>query len=472
MLPVNEKKVAYLGPAGTHTHTAALSVFGPSAGLGFTYLPCRSITTVFDTVRKGEAAFGVAPLLNNVSGQVEMTFDVLLRKPSFFAAMFIVGSFQIHISHDLLGTGTLAEITTVYSKDEAFKQCKNSLGRLIPRPISEKKVDSTAAGIRHAIADGPESAVISSKRVCEFYPDTPNRPRLRALACGIQDREVNETRFIVFGKTPNVPSNKEQHSWFMFISDPCTSNLAKVLGSAHQWGIVPISLQSTLIDPLSDRLAYLLEIEGHRNDHRVAFFFNQVVDTELIFLGSSFQSAPAFVEWVKTAATCEKPDSFALLPKVVCSTLQCITSGSAELLDLYVHEPVTTVESVWGILGISASEILKTLVLMEKTTEHLLVCCVTGNQSIDLSRVNQYTGKSYVLCPQKRLADEGLTIGGISPLAFSRDVQIIMPPEIRQQKRIFMGAGRPDMSVSIDTKTLVLLQNVEWVDIAYAVSHE
>ena len=83
---VNEikRQIAYLGPGGTHSHRAALMMFGASSKSGFTYAPMNKLQDVFSVVREGNAAFGVVPFVNNISGQVEVTFDMLLRDPTCF----------------------------------------------------------------------------------------------------------------------------------------------------------------------------------------------------------------------------------------------------------------------------------------------------------------------------------------------------------------------------------------------------
>ena len=65
-----ELKIAYLGPAGTWTHQAALSKFGHSVE----YLPQSSFADVFDEVARRRANYGVVPIENSTEGAVNHTW--------------------------------------------------------------------------------------------------------------------------------------------------------------------------------------------------------------------------------------------------------------------------------------------------------------------------------------------------------------------------------------------------------------
>src|SRR5262245_33530443 len=58
--------VAFLGPAATFTHQAAVRHFGSSARL----IPVRGIADVFEEVERGRAEFGVVPVENSTEGAV------------------------------------------------------------------------------------------------------------------------------------------------------------------------------------------------------------------------------------------------------------------------------------------------------------------------------------------------------------------------------------------------------------------
>src|SRR5262245_50549294 len=66
-------KVAFLGPAGTFTHQAAIQRFGSSAQL----VPVQTIASTFDVLEHNQAEYGVVPVENTIEGAVNVTLDRL-----------------------------------------------------------------------------------------------------------------------------------------------------------------------------------------------------------------------------------------------------------------------------------------------------------------------------------------------------------------------------------------------------------
>ncbi|MFA5369480.1 MAG: prephenate dehydratase domain-containing protein, partial [Candidatus Omnitrophota bacterium] len=67
-------KIAYLGPAATFTHIAALKKFGKS----LEYAECASIADVFTEAERGRADYGVVPIENSTEGAVNHTLDMFI----------------------------------------------------------------------------------------------------------------------------------------------------------------------------------------------------------------------------------------------------------------------------------------------------------------------------------------------------------------------------------------------------------
>ncbi|MDR2443342.1 MAG: chorismate mutase, partial [Deltaproteobacteria bacterium] len=68
-------KVAFLGPAGTFSHAAALHQFGRLSH----FIPCDDLAQVFKTAEDGEAEFALAPFENTTEGIVGQTLDLLSK---------------------------------------------------------------------------------------------------------------------------------------------------------------------------------------------------------------------------------------------------------------------------------------------------------------------------------------------------------------------------------------------------------
>src|SRR5438045_2339057 len=69
--------IAFLGPAGTFTHEAALKHFGVAAQSA----PLGAIDEIFREVQSGNAQFGVVPVENSTEGVVNHTLDMFLTSP-------------------------------------------------------------------------------------------------------------------------------------------------------------------------------------------------------------------------------------------------------------------------------------------------------------------------------------------------------------------------------------------------------
>ena len=104
-----EKKllIAYLGPAATFTHQAALARFGASVE----YVPVHTIDDVFSEVENGHADYGVVPIENSTEGAVNSTLDMLSH-----STLKICSEIRHEISHCLISNEPKAKIKRVYSK--------------------------------------------------------------------------------------------------------------------------------------------------------------------------------------------------------------------------------------------------------------------------------------------------------------------------------------------------------------------
>ena len=113
-------RVAYLGPAYSFTHLAAINRFGESADL----VPVSTIATVFEEVNRGHVDYGLVPIENSTDGRIVDTLDMFTRLP-----LRICGEVQLQIHHNLLARSDRSEITEIYSKPQALSQCRDWLAK-------------------------------------------------------------------------------------------------------------------------------------------------------------------------------------------------------------------------------------------------------------------------------------------------------------------------------------------------------
>ena len=116
--------IAFLGPLGTFSESAATKHFGHAARLS----PQSSIDDVFREVESGHAQYAVVPVENSTEGAVGRTMDLLLG-----TQLKICGEVVVRIHQNLLTNETdLNNITRVYSHAQSLAQCHEWLNRMVP----------------------------------------------------------------------------------------------------------------------------------------------------------------------------------------------------------------------------------------------------------------------------------------------------------------------------------------------------
>lgn len=216
------RRVAFLGPEGTHSHAAASAYFGTLMD----YQPCRDFREIFTSVSSGACDLGVAPLENALHGTVGQCFDLFMEHEVFIQAEFISP-----IRHCLLSCAPdLAAVRTVRSHPQALAQCEHWLRSHLPE-ATLLPAESTAAAARLCL-DDPASASIGNESLSGLLS-------LRVLAAGIEDEANNQTRFVVIGTTPpgagaevcgtTRPQNGSLRSSILFTVPDHPGSLAEIL---------------------------------------------------------------------------------------------------------------------------------------------------------------------------------------------------------------------------------------------------
>src|SRR4030043_419687 len=145
-------RVAYLGPGGSFSHTAAMLKFGQSVE----YEPLADIRSIFDEVSKGHCDLGLVPIENTTGGGVIETLDALIDSDVKICAEVLMA-----IPHSLLANCLLNEIEKIYSKPEGFVQCRNWLSATF-KDTQTVPVASTAKAAQLA-SEEKDAAAIGSR---------------------------------------------------------------------------------------------------------------------------------------------------------------------------------------------------------------------------------------------------------------------------------------------------------------------
>ena len=264
------ERVAYLGPEGSFTHQAAESNFGSQSE----YLPLNSIKAVFDSLNSKKAKYGIIPLENNQEGIVQETVDFL-----GVSKLKIISELPLSISFSFATRSKdLSKIKSIYSKDIAFKQCKEFIENYFSEEIDCIPVNSTSAAVSYADKK-PDSAAICS-RFAAVQKGVP------ILYDRIEDSKHNHTRFVVLSLSQNdVISKKDKTSILVNLSDG-HGVLAEFLQEFHDAKINLTKLESRPAKKGTDfKYVFYIDFEGHYLDNNFQIIYKRY-EKNIKLLGS------------------------------------------------------------------------------------------------------------------------------------------------------------------------------------------
>ncbi|NMF90420.1 prephenate dehydratase [Aromatoleum petrolei] len=245
-------KVAYLGPAGTFSESAARKHFGGAAAL----MPTAAIDDVFRAVEAGNADYGVVPVENSTEGAVGGALDLLLANP-----LKICGEVNLRIHQHLLSKAEgIGAAKRLYSHAQSLAQCHEWLNRNLAH-LSRVPVASNAEAARMASED-PESCAIAGEAAAELYG-------LNVLAANIEDDPNNTTRFVVIGDHDAGPSGQDKTSLVCSaLNRP--GAMHALLEPLARHGVDMTKLQSRPARGGLWEYVFYVDIDGHREDAHVA----------------------------------------------------------------------------------------------------------------------------------------------------------------------------------------------------------
>ncbi len=264
-------KVAYLGPEGTFTQSAALKHFGEAVDT----VALNTIDDVFREVESGSAHYGVVPVENSSEGVVNHTLDSFIQ-----SGLKICGEVELRIHHHLLISDVAQpeNITRIYSHQQSLAQCRQWLDTHWPN-VERIAVNSNAEAAKRIKSEW-HAAAIASETAAKIY-------ELTKLASNIEDNPQNTTRFLIIGKQQVAPSGEDKTS--IIVS---TSNKPGALYHL----LAPFQTQNISLTRIETRpsktgvwaYVFFIDFEGHEQDAKVQQVFTDIENqgVELKRLGS------------------------------------------------------------------------------------------------------------------------------------------------------------------------------------------
>ena len=245
------KRLAFLGPAGTHTEQAGL-FYDPEA----TLLPFAPIPAVAAAVESGLADECVVPIENSLEGSVTDTLDLLVHDSTLSIRQELV----LPISHHLVAseeTGS-RDIRIIYSHPHALAQCRSYLSEHFPDAELVASL-STAAAVQEMMKGGLEAGAIATERASVIYG-------AKVLANGIEDSTNNLTRFVVLAPTDHAPTGSDKTSVCFSFDEDAPGILHSVLGEIARRKINLAKIESRPTRESLGRYIFLVDLDGHREN--------------------------------------------------------------------------------------------------------------------------------------------------------------------------------------------------------------
>jgi chorismate mutase/prephenate dehydratase len=247
---VKTKRIAYLGPAYSFTHIAAMERFGTAAD----FVPVSTIAAVFEEVNRGHADFGLVPIENSTDGRVVDTLDMFTRLP-----LKICAEVQLAIHQNLLAKCPRQDIVEIYSKPQALSQCREWLSKNMPQArLIEVTSTSTAAQLAR---DKPGVGAVASRQAAVMYD-------LQVVAEDIQDNKHNVTRFAVIGEEATKPTGRDKTAILLQIPHK-PGSLADALVAFKNAKVNLTWIESFPLKGPESGYLFFLEFEGHYSDPKV-----------------------------------------------------------------------------------------------------------------------------------------------------------------------------------------------------------
>jgi len=227
---LQKTKVAIQGVYGAFHDMAAIHYFGKE---NTELIAMNTFSDVFMSLRQGMAEYGILAIENSIAGSILPNY-ALLRE----SGMKISGEIYLKIEQNLLALPgqTIADITEVYSHPMAILQCQE----FFKKYPQIKLIDSLDTALSAKIIEEkglPGTGAIASEYAAERY-------HLQILARGIQDHDVNYTRFLIVGRNGLAPRHMVNKASLHFALAHRIGSLAKVLSILSYFELNLTKIQS------------------------------------------------------------------------------------------------------------------------------------------------------------------------------------------------------------------------------------
>lgn len=264
-------KIAYLGPQGTFTQTAALKHFGDAVET----VSLNAIDEVFREVEAGASHYGVVPVENSSEGVVNTTLDNFLE-----SNIRICGEVELRIHHHMLVSdiGKPDSITRIYSHQQSLAQCRKWIDAHWPN-VERIAVNSNGEAARRIKGEW-NAAAIAGETAANIYG-------LTKLHENIEDNPSNTTRFLIIGQQNVAPSGVDKTSIIVSMRNK-PGALYHLLKPFDDHGVSLTRVETRPCKSGVWAYVFFIDFEGHESDPNVVKVLEEIEQqaVELKRLGS------------------------------------------------------------------------------------------------------------------------------------------------------------------------------------------
>jgi prephenate dehydratase/chorismate mutase/prephenate dehydratase len=249
------RTVGFLGDHGSNSELAARA-WDPAV----VPIPCPEFADIFEGVEQGVYDFGILPVENTLGGMVGPVNNLLI-----YTGLNVVSAVDMPIAYSLMAApGTdYREIRKAYSHPQALLQCRGFLARAKLEPVPAA---DTASAAKMVAEDRPENAAAIANPLCaEIYG-------LDVIKEGIQDAQVNRTRFFILSREP-APADGGKCS-IVFKTENKAGALFRTLQVFAEAGINLTRIES--VPDVPGEYAIFIDLVGSLGDAGVGMALDRV----------------------------------------------------------------------------------------------------------------------------------------------------------------------------------------------------
>jgi prephenate dehydratase len=249
-------KIGYLGPPGTFTEEAALTINGKHQAF-------NSINEVLKAVKNGVTDCGLVPMENSIEGSVGVTLDLLTNDYNLKIKREII----LPISQNLLVNpeSEIEDIEIIYSHGQALSQCRKFIEKM---DVEIHSANSTSKAAE-LIVGNMTYAAIGTNRAAKLN-------NLKIAAQNIQDYKNNLTRFVLISKDDHAITGEDKTSLVFSLDEDKPGGLYEILGVFAKKNINLTKIESRPSKEKLGRYRFYVDFEGHREEEMIMNIINTI----------------------------------------------------------------------------------------------------------------------------------------------------------------------------------------------------